>query len=75
MIFTEEEKTTQEFNSILSIESDASVVMLTPSEGHSPGPVGSLLDQWLVEFPAWAAVDRGPALLAIILKQGLVLKA
>ena len=42
--------------------------MLTPSEGHGPRPIRSLLDQRLVELSARATVNRGPALLAIILK-------
>ena len=48
--------------------------MLTPSEGHGPRSIRSLLDQRLVKLSARATVNRGPALLAIILKQCLMLK-
>jgi cytoplasmic polyadenylation element-binding protein len=42
--------------------------MLTPSEGHGPWSIRSLLDQRLVKLSARATVNRGPALLAIILE-------
>ena len=47
---------------------------LTPPEGDGPGPVSPLLDQRLVELSPRATVNRGPALLTIILKQYRVLK-
>ena len=41
--------------------------LLTPAEGHRPGPVSSLLDERFVELPAWPAVYGGPALLTVVL--------
>ena len=41
---------------------------LTPAEGHSPRSVSPLLDKRLVELSARPAVDGGPTLLAVVLK-------
>ena len=44
--------------------------VLTPAEGDCPGSVGSLLDQWFVEFAARSGMDLSPARLTIVLQAG-----
>ena len=39
-----------------------------PAEGHGARPVRALLDEWLVELASRARVDRGPAVLAVVLQ-------
>jgi len=47
-------------------------VVLTPTERHCTRPVGSLLDQRLVELAARRRVNSCPARLAVILQTGHV---